>query len=317
MPAIGRTPATRARRVAFPPACAALLACLLGASVARAQDIEPRQFSNAPVGVNFVILGYIDGRGVPSFDPAIPLTDVDLKTPTIAAAYARAMDLFGVCAKLDVVAPYTMLSGTGLYKGAPASRDVDGFGDTRVRLSVNVYGSPALELADFRSYKQRTIVGTSFQVSAPTGQYDPTRLVNIGANRWWFKPEVGVSRATGPWTMELAASATMYSDNNEFYNGHARSQSPLYSGQGHLIRGFKSGLWVALDANYFTGGRTTVDTDLSDDLQQNWRTGGVLAYPLGKYNSLKLAASFGVWARTGSNFDQIGLAWQYRWGGGL
>ena len=32
----------------------------------------------------------------------------------------------------------------------------------------------------------------------PAGQYDRTKLVNLGANRWSFKPEAGISRAAGP-----------------------------------------------------------------------------------------------------------------------
>jgi hypothetical protein len=34
-------------------------------------------------------------------------------------------------------------------------------------------------------------------------------------------------------------------------------------------------------------------------------------------NSAKLYVSSGVSARTGNNFDLVGIAWQYRWGGGL
>ena len=295
----------------------ALLASLLCASTARAQDIEPRQFSNAPAGVNFAILGYVYGSGAPSFDPAVPITDPDLKTPTLLAAYARALDVFGASGKIDIIAGYTMLSGTALFNGQPVSRDVDGYADPRVRFAVNLHGAPAMKLKEFSSYRQDLIVGASVQVSVPVGQYDDTRLVNIGGNRWWFKPEAGVSKAVGPWTLELSGAGTFYSDNPDFYNGQKREQAPLYSAQGHVIRGFKRGLWLALDANYFTGGRTTISGDLKDDLQQNWRVGGVFAYPLGVRHSIKLTGSTGVWSRTGSNFDLVGLGWQYRWGGGL
>ena len=54
-----------------------------------------------------------------------------------------------------------------------------------------------------------------------------------------------------------------------------------------------------------------------DNLQQNWRLGGTLALPVDVRNSVKLYASSGVSARTGNNFDLLGIAWQYRWGGGL
>jgi len=91
----------------------------------------------------------------------------------------------------------------------------------------------------------------------------------------------------------------------------------MYSLQGHLIYGFRSGIWTSLDATYFVGGRTTVNGVLNSDLQQNWRVGGTLAFPVNRENSIKLYASSGVSARTGDSYDLIGVAWQYRWGGGL
>ena len=60
-----------------------------------------------------------------------------------------------------------------------------------------------------------------------------------------------------------------------------------------------------------------VDGALNRDLQQNWRVGGTRAFPLDRANSIKLYVSSGVSARTGNNFDLAGVAWQYRWGGGL
>ena len=154
-------------------------------------------------------------------------------------------------------------------------------------------------------------------MSPPWGQYDGSQLVNIGTNRWSFKPEIGVSKAVGPWTLEVQAAATFFTDNDDFFGGNTRSQDPLYSLQGHVIYGFRSGNWVSVDATWFAGGRSTIDGALSNDLQQNWRVGATLAIPVDRLNSIKLSASSGVSARTGNDFDAIGVAWQHRWGGGL
>ena len=54
-----------------------------------------------------------------------------------------------------------------------------------------------------------------------------------------------------------------------------------------------------------------------NDLQQNWRAGLIYALPLDSRHSLKFSASRGLWARTGNSFDALGIAWQYRWGGGI
>lgn len=317
---IGSRPVSRVRgALTRAYALAVLAACTLmtTSSAARAQDIEPRAYSNAPVGVNFLIAGYAHTQGGLAFDPSLPVRDPQLRTSSAVLAYARVIDLWGKSSKIDVIVPYTWLSGTANLEGEAIEREVDGPADSRFRLSVNLYGAPALSLKEFAAYRQDLIVGVSLQVSAPTGQYDESRLVNIGTNRWSFKPEVGVSKALGPWTLELAAAATLYTDNRDFSGGKTRSQDPIYSVQGHAIYSFRSGIWASIDATYFAGGRTTVDGTRNSDLHQNWRVGGTAAFPLDARTSIKLYASSGVSARTGNDFDLFGIAWQYRWGGGL
>jgi len=286
-------------------------------SPACAQDIEPRAYSNAPVGVNFLIAGYVYTRGGISFDSSLPITNPKLSTSNAVVAYARVLDLWGQSAKFDATVPYAWLSGTADYQGQPVQRTVSGFANSAFRLSVNLYGAPALTLKEFADWEQDLIIGASLRVVAPWSQYDDSKLVNIGTNRWSFKPEVGISKAIGAWTLEATAAATFYTDNNDFFGGNTRSQDPLYSLQGHVIYAFRSGIWASLDATYFVGGRTTLNGVLNKDLQQNWRIGATLAVPVDRTNSIKFYASSGVSARTGNNYDLIGVAWQYRWGGGL
>jgi len=269
------------------------------------------------VGVNFLIGGYAYTRGGIAFDSALPISDPKLHTSNGVIGYARALDLWGKSGKFDVIVPYTWLSGTAEHLGQTVERKVDGFADPRFRLSVNFIGAPALDLKEFRAYHQDLIVGASLQVSVPAGQYDPSKLVNIGSNRWWFKPELGLSKAIGNWTLELTGAVTLYTDNHDFFGGHTRAQDPLYSTQAHAIYSFPRGVWGSLDVTYYTGGRTTIDGERNFDLQQNWRLGGTLALPVDVHNSVKLYASSGVSSRTGNDFDLVGIAWQYRWGGGL
>jgi len=283
----------------------------------QAQSIEPRAYSNAPVGMSFFIAGYAETRGGVAFDTALPITDPQLETSSLVVGYARALDLWGKSGKFDVIVPYTSLSGSAIYKGDPVRREIEGFGDPLLRLSVNLFGAPALSAAEFKSYHQDLIVGASLQVSVPAGQYDETKLVNLGSNRWFFKPEIGASKSLGQWIVEVKGAVTLFTDNTDFFNGNKREQDPLYSVQAHAIYNFGPGIWGSLDATYFTGGRTTLDGVLNDDLQGNWRLGATLALPLDARNSVKLYASSGVSARTGNNFDLLGIAWQYRWGGGI
>ena len=300
-------------------AATTLIACALfpAASAVRAQDIEPRAYSNAPVGVNFLIGGYAYTRGGIAFDTSLPIVDASLHTSNAVLAYARVLDLWGKSAKFEAVVPYAWLSGSAVFRGESVDRVVNGFSNATLRLSVNLYGAPALTLKEFRDYEQDLIIGASLRVGVPWGQYDDTRLVNIGTNRWSFKPEVGASKAIGPWTLEVTAAATLFTGNRDFYGGRTRAQDPIYSFQGHAIYGFRSGIWASLDGTYFVGGRTTLDGVRNYDLQQNWRVGGTLAFPVDIHNSVKLYASSGVSARTGNSYDLVGIAWQYRWGGGI
>lgn len=294
-------------------AALATIALLAATPRARAQAIEPRALSPAPTGLNFAVVGYAETRGGISFDSAVPLTDPELKIQTVVMAYARTLDLWGKSAKFDVVVPMARLRGSALYQGAPVERNVDGLLDPQARLSVILYGAQAMTPAQFRTYRQDLVVGASLQVSAPLGQYDDTRLINLGSHRWSIRPEIGVSKTVGPWTAELKAAVTFYTDNNDFFGGGTRTQEPLYAGQANAIYNFGPGRWVSLDATYFTGGRTTLNRTVNNDLLKNWRLGATLALPLTAQQSLKFYASSGVSARTGNNFDLFGVAWQHRW----
>jgi hypothetical protein len=306
------------KRLHIRPAFAlALYALIATASIAHAQDIEPRAYSNAPVGVNFLIVGYGYRQGGLSPDPTLPLTNASLITQSTFLAYARVLDLWGKSGKIDVVVPYTWLSGSADLRGEPVERVVNGFANSLVRGTINLYGAPALTLKQFASYQQDWIIGASVQLSVPSSQYDKSRVLNIGTHRWFIRPELGLSKSVGAWTLELQTGATLYSANKDFFGGITRLQDPIYSSQGHAIYSFGRGIWASVDATYFTGGRSTLDGVPRNDLQRNWRAGSTLGLSLNTRNSLKLYASRGVSARTGNNFDLIGVAWQYRWGGGL
>jgi len=266
--------------------------------------------------MNFLIAGYAYTEGKIAFDPSLPIVDAQYRNHTEALAYARSLNAWGNSAKFDVILPYSSFSGQALVSGLSKEREMTGFGDPRFRFSMNFYGAPALTLQEFAGYRQDVIVGASLQVTAPLGQYDNSKLLNIGNNRWSFKPELGVSKAWGRWTVEVAPSVTIYTDNTDFSNGKTFAQAPLYAVQGHVIYGFSSGIWLAVDGLYFTGGRTTVNGVQGDNIQTNSRVGLTLALPVDRHHSVKLNASTGTSTRTGADFDAIGIAWQYRWGTG-
>jgi len=297
----------------------AVVAAAGAGRAALAQSIEPRLFSNAPVGLNFLIAGYAHSSGGVVLDASIPLEDAKIKINAPFIAYARSLDVARRSAQIQFLVPYAWLSGEAVLTstGEVRTRDVNGFGDPSLRFAVNLHGAPALPLAEFAGYKQDLVVGVSLQITAPLGQYDPDRLVNLGTNRWTFKPEFGFSKALGRWILEGTGGANLYTDNDDFFGGQHRSQAPIYSAQGHVIYIWPRGTWAALDATYYTGGRSTVDGAEGDDLQRNWRTGLTLALPVNRRNSIKLYVSQGVYTRVGDDFVLGGVGWQHRWGGGI
>jgi hypothetical protein len=301
-------------RTASFPLC--VIATAFVATGAGAAELEPRSFVNTPVGLNFLIAGYAYSEGGLTFG-SLPITDAQLKLNTEILAYARALDVGGNSAKFDVIVPYSELSGTALVAGQPRERQISGMHDPRFRFSVNFYGAPALSLQEFANYKQDLLIGASVQVSAPGGQYDSSKLVNLGTNRWSVKPDIGISKAFGPVVLELSAGVTLFTKNDNFFGGKTLEQDPLYTTQAHLTYDFGRGVWAALDASYDYGGRTTINGVRGDNVQGDSRAGATLALPVNRNNSIKLFASTGVSTRTGSDYDLAGVAWQYRWGGGL
>ena len=294
----------------------ALLAIVATGGVVGAQDLEPRAYTNTPVGMNFLVAGYGYASGGLATDPALPVTDAQLEVHTAALAYARSIDVFGTSGKVDVTLPYAWLSGSALLAGRPRTRDISGFGDPRVRLSVNLYGAPALSLQEFLAYEQDLIIGVSLAVTPPLGQYESDKLVNIGNNRWSVKPEFGFSKAFGQLILEVVPGAVFYTANDEFL-GRTREQDPLFSVQGHVIYGLRSGIWAALDATYFRGGASTIDGVDTDTLQDSTRLGLTVALPIDRYQSIKLYGSTSITTRAGGDFDGAGIFYQYRWGAGL
>jgi hypothetical protein len=220
---------------------------------AKTQDAEPRAYSNTPVGLNFLIGGFVYSEGKMAFDPSLSIADTQFHTYTGVLAYVRSLDVWGKSAKFDVILPYSSFSAHGLVDGQPKTREMSGSGDPRFRFSINLFGAPALSVKEFANYQQDLIIGASLQVSAPLGQYDNSKLLNLGNNRWSFRPELGISKTWGPWTAEFVPSVFYFTDNTDFFNGGTFAQAPIYFVRGHIIYNFESGVWVSLDGSYIYG----------------------------------------------------------------
>jgi len=290
---------------------------LLAPALAMAQSMDPRAYANLPVGLNFLLAGYIYSEGELGFDAASPLQDGHTRAHALPIGYVRSLDVFGKAGNIALVVPFVDLTATASLNGTTeARRDVSGLADPTLRLAVNFYGAPALRLAEYAGWRQDLIVGASLAVTAPFGQYDKDRLANIGANRWSVKPELGVSQALGAWTVELAAGVTWFTRNDEFFNGNTREQDPLYSLQTHITRQFGARAWGALSVTYFDGGRTSINGVEQGEKLGGTRLGLTFSLPVDPRNSIRLSAHGGLAPRTGSDFKGVAAIWQHVWAGG-
>ena len=290
------------------------LGLLFGAASARAQELEPRSYSAAPVGTNFLVASYSYQAGEVLFDPSLPFTDVNAYVNSVVFGYGHGFSFFGRFASLSAAVPYAWASVDGNVGETYQSITRSGLGDARLRFVTNLLGGPALPPREFVARKPEPTLGFSLVVVVPTGQYSNEKLINIGTNRWAFRPEFGLSFPVGRWTLEGAAGVWLFLDNNHTYPGeNVRSQDPLYTFQAHVGYTVRQSLWVSADATYYAGGKTYTNDVPGDTRQANSRAGLTASVPLGKGHSVKVAASRGVDARVGSRFNTIGLAYQYIW----
>ena len=282
-------------------------------NTAAAQEMEPRAYSRAPDGTNFFLVSYAYQSGDILTDSSLPLRDVSVKLNFSSLAYGHTFNLAGRQANASVLLPYVRGNARGTVFEEQREAPRSGLGDMRVRFSTHLVGGPALRPREFAAYKPRTLVGASLTVVAPTGQYDPRRLVNLGANRWAFKPEVGLSQPAGRWTLEAAGGVWLFTANRNFFGGSRRGQRPLTSLQAHAVYTLRPRMWVSVGATYFNGGRTVLDGAVQADALSNSRVGATFSYPVSGRQSLKATWAKGLTTRFGGDVNAVAVGWQYTW----
>jgi hypothetical protein len=288
---------------------------LIVSALAAAQELEPRAYSPSPVGANFLVVGFGETSGNILFDPTLPITDVHAKLYGQATGFGHTFGAAGRQALVTVALPYVWGNIGGKVFEQQTSVYRSGLGDLQVKVSFNLHGSPALSPQEFaKSLRHGLIVGTSLEIRAPSGQYDETRLVTIGANRWAFKPELGLSYPRKKWNFDFYTGVWLFTENSAFFPGHStRQQDPLTTLQAHVSYTFRRRLWAAFDSTWYGGGAASVNNGPFTGRQSNSRVGATLSMPIGKSQSVKIAYSRGATARFGSNFSTLGVAWQFLW----
>jgi hypothetical protein len=294
----------------------AAFALLLLVETASPQQLEPRFYSNSPVGLNAFAVGYTRSGGNVLLVPSLPLDNVDGDLNLAALSYVRVVDFFGRSAKLSGTLPYAWGEYRGIFQEEFRTRNLAGWGDPLLRFAVSLTGAPALEAKEFSSYQQGTIVGADLMVTVPVGKYEPDRLFNLGANRWTLRPGMGVSTVWNrKWFFEIAGGVWLFTRNDEFFGGNILDQKPVYAIKGHVIRLFRRGLWLSFDFGYGRGGEWKVNGEPRGNVQRNYRFGATFSIPLAAGHSIKAIAASGIARGFGSDFDAVVLVYQYTWMG--
>jgi hypothetical protein len=277
-----------------------------------AQDLDPRAYARVPVDATVLIAGFNYTYGSVVLDPTLPIQDLEAKVQSPILGIARTFSLFGLTSQAFVALPYSWAQASGKVLGEDSSITRSGFGDTRLRISTMLFGAPAATVEEFANSSPQTVLGVSLTVTAPTGQFFSDKLINLGTNRWSFKPEVGLSyMVSEQWFIDLYAGVWFFTDNNSFYPGTSvRSQDPLLTFQTHVSYNFTRLMWAAIDVTYYTGGQSSINDIYKNDRQNNSRVGATYNFPVSRQSSIKLAYSTGAVIRVGGNFSTISLAWQ-------
>jgi hypothetical protein len=278
---------------------------------ASAQELDLRAFAPAPVGTTIVLTGVGGTKGAIVFDPSVGVTgaEADLHVATTGLGYTFA--LAGRQARVLAVFPIAWGNIAGDVNEQPRRQDLRGLADPRIRLSVGLRGAPALRPSEFASAPKGTAIGASVTIMPPLGQYNSRQLVNLGYNRWAFKPEVGATRTVRRWTFDAAAGIWFFTDNRAYYPGRLRrEQDPLLSLQGHVSYTFPNRIWIGVASTWFGGGETRVEGNVNPDQQRNTRVGATLSIPAGKFQSVKIIYSTGATTRRGTDFDSFSVNWQ-------
>jgi len=287
---------------------------LLVTAAASAQELEPRAFSPSPIGTNFAVAAFSHASGDVSLDPSVPITNVQANINVYTAGYAHTFGLLGRTANVALAVPYFRASVSGDVEEI-GQREVNrtGIGDIGMRFAMILIGGPALTPEEFAHRTPSTVLGVDLKVRAPTGQYDSSKLINIGQNRWAFKPEIGVSQPIGNWFTDAIAGVWLFTDNTNYFGGKTRSQDPLYSIQLDTGYEVRTGLWISANATYYTGGETSINGVQGNDRQKSTRYGITASAPLGSGWSTKFSWSKGLTTRIGGDFEEYTFALQYLW----
>jgi hypothetical protein len=281
------------------------------------QFTDARTYANTPVNVNQLELDYAHATADDSIDTSLVIGGAHLEVNEATVAYTRTFGIMGQSAWIKADVPFAYVSGS--VPGSGVSRSVAGAGDASLQLTTLLLGGPALSVADFEKHEPTTSVGVSLTVSGPSGQYDPDRVLNLGSDRWSFKPELGISHPFGrdqKWVVDGYLYSYFFTDNTEYHGQEILRQEPLPGFETHISYNITPYLWASVDANYSFRGTTFIDGVDQNNAQKNLTVGTETYWTIDPRNSLAFVFAKSVIHENAPISTEVVLKYLYTWGPG-
>jgi hypothetical protein len=159
----------------------------------------------------------------------------------------------------------------------------------------------------------------SLTIAAPTGHYDPNKILNLGSDRWSLKPEIAVSYPFGPeqkWEVDAYANSYFFTDNTFYHGKEILRQHALPGLEEHISYSFVDSLWASLDARYSFRGSTFVNDENQNNPQKNFSLGSEVNVSLSPRNSLVFEFDKALVHQNGPASTGFAVKYNYSWGKG-
>lgn len=261
-------------------AIAAYLLALVAAPAA-AQGDGARNWQLVPDGSRSVTLFAIGARANQSGDYSTVTPGAKVEASLAVLQYSQATAIGGKQAQLFAALPFGRVKGS-----APAgSAEKSGLGDASLTAYLGLAGAPSLPSDRYAQYGPGFTLGAFARIIVPTGEYDASSPINLGANRWALQLGAPMARYFGRsfldaslGSLELTPSVTAYTNNNDPHHANTLQQDPLFRLEAHATRNFSRPLWLSADALFQTGGETTTDGVRDGNRQRALSLGATLGY---------------------------------------
>ncbi|UYL09910.1 transporter [Bdellovibrio sp. SKB1291214] len=231
-----------------------------------------RDWQSIPFDTNLLFIYYTYSNNEVSIDPSLPIDGVSVNANVPIIRYARSFAINGKIGGIQLIVPYGFVDAR--ITGTNMTTSAQGWGDVNTILFANLFGAPALTRAQFVKWTPEDYLTAAVGITAPTGSYHEDSILNIGKNRWSFKPQLSygtyLSRRT---LLAINANVQIFTDNDGYKNRERLSQDLLYGLELHLSRDINNTIWVAGDGFYAYGGETKIDGAHQNNWQRTLRVG--------------------------------------------